>query len=240
MALGAYQLVVKLSSVSSMPEDSVENVLHVGWDTIVGYQDFIDATIDFFNVAAPTASAPLATRISDSISRAANQCSVSVYEINDLTGATPMGSPVKVQTFTMGASDGTSPMPEEVATVISFNADLTNAPVSQVNPTPPPAFIRPQSRRRGRMYVGPLQISAGTDVGLVLRPSTNWIGDLGKAFKELAETVNAVAPGDNYLGIWSRADAEVHEIIAGYVDNAWDTQRRRGLAPTSRTPFTIS
>jgi hypothetical protein len=38
--------------------------------------------------------------------------------------------------------------------------------------------------------------------------------------------------------VYSPTDDAYHEVANGWVDNAWDTQRRRGYKPTSRTTFT--
>jgi len=34
--------------------------------------------------------------------------------------------------------------------------------------------------------------------------------------------------------VWSRTDEAVYPIVGGYVDYAFDTQRRRGQAPVAR------
>lgn len=238
MAASVAILVARLASVGGLPEDIVENVFHLGYTASSGdLQDAAEAVEAFYNDVATGATTSIAEKLSTSLSRTADACAVNVYVQADLTGVTPTGSPTVIHPFTLGAADNTEPLPEEVATVISYHGDLS-VPVQQVNPSPPPAFIRPQSRRRGRLYIGPLAQSTGSDTGARFRPLATWMEDLGLALLDLHTAFGALA-GDGYFGVWSKADAEVYELEGGWVDDAWDTQRRRGVAATTRTSFAV-
>ena len=242
MADGVVQLVVSLGSTTELPEDTVQNVLNCGLTGVLAPGDVstaMAAVRDFFNALAPGQTTDIANRINGSISRVANACTIEAYATLDLTGATPLGSPIDTLSFTMDPEGSSNDLPEEVAVVVSYNADLTNVPVTESNPSPPPATIRPQQRRRGRMFVGPLNQLAGTTSGTpnLFRPFSGFRVDLGAAFAGMATTINGT--GGLELGIWSKADAEVFTAVGGYVDDAWDTQRRRGVAPTVRTSFSI-
>jgi hypothetical protein len=240
MADEVFQFVVSLASTTGLPADTTQNVLHAGRDAVLGVNDIADglaAVADFFTTLAVGQAENVGDYISESISRAANAHTVTAYSSTDLSGATPFGSPVGQTSFTIGAAVAGSPFPEEVAAVISYNANLTDVPVSEPNPSPPPATIRPAQRRRGRMFVGPLQAATGTEVSGIIRPSPTFRADLCLAFEQMASAFNAT--DSLYLGVWSRADAEVWQVGEGYVDDAWDTQRRRGVAATTRTTFTV-
>lgn len=82
-------------------------------------------------------------------------------------------------------------------------------------------------RRRGRLFIGPLV------AGLVgtARPGAPLIADL----LELGEAFAAVGGADAAWHLWSPTDGVSAPIESISVDNAWDTQRRRGLEPTART-----
>jgi hypothetical protein len=85
----------------------------------------------------------------------------------------------------------------------------------------PPGLL-PQER--GRTFIGPI----GTQHIGVERPSAFLRGkvlDVGSAIA----AINTSQPG--FLWVAGSARVEVSEI---YVDNEWDTQRRRGLRPTAR------
>jgi hypothetical protein len=115
---------------------------------------------------------------------------------------------------------GTVAGPHEVAMCLSFKG----APVSG----------QPAARRRGRVYVGPL---ATTAFGVDGRPATGFVEDLAIAGEFLLEENTA----NVQWVIYSPTDDPNPDGLSGgvpivevWVDNAYDTQRRRGLRPTSR------
>lgn len=110
------------------------------------------------------------------------------------------------------------PMPEEVAYCLSFSAQQ----VSGVN----------MARRRGRVFLGPFNAGA---LGSDGRPAPE-VRDAvrGGAGTLLADSLSA--PEWTWQ-VWSSADNAGREVQSGWVDNAWDTQRRRGREATSRVAF---
>lgn len=241
--LGMFQLQSKLASVTGLPQDTCENVIHVaipdgtyaGGDPLA----LMEAFRDFYNEVPTGGALAVGARISESISRAAGACSITIYSTDDLSGVSGFGSPIASLNFTLTAAQVGSGLPEEVAIIASYHGDLTDVPVSViVDPGPPVVTIRPQQRRRGRLYLGPLQAAAGTEASLQFRPNQQIQDELGEAMVDLAAAIVAVDP-TFYLGVWSKADEDVWEVVGGYVDDAWDTQRRRGLEATERTAFTI-
>jgi len=136
----------------------------------------------------------------------------------DLPG-TPPNYPVEETTFNLAGNPTQTPFPSEVALCLSFQAPRT------------PGF--PQARRRGRVYIGPLGSNAsGTDA----RPSSTFIGVLTTAAATLKSNVEALSE-DIVWAIWSPADSAAVAVDNGWVDNAWDTQRRRGVPYSSKTTF---
>lgn len=238
---GVIQLVSRLPHSNGLPADTFENVQHleVAGSDPAG-QDIIDAMNAFrdFYITDPGAQLnPLSEYISEVVNRGADACTILAYFTNDLSGDTVFGSPIGQLSFTLPATSSTLQLPEEVAVVLSLHGDLTNVPVSQANPSPPPATIRPQQRRRGRLYLGPLGQNAGTETAGSYRPNVSIRQDIGTAFEAYYSAIVGVTPW--VPAVWSKADEATHPITGGYVDDAWDTQRRRGLLPTLRTEFTI-
>lgn len=87
------------------------------------------------------------------------------------------------------------------------------------------------ARRRGRLFLGPLSVSTITGP----RPTQTLITaalDLGVALEA------AAAPGEVWQ-VYSTVDQVGATIQSISVDNAWDTQRRRGLSPTTREVRTV-
>lgn len=88
------------------------------------------------------------------------------------------------------------------------------------------------ARRRGRIFLGPLQAS---DMGIP-RPTT----PLLPATLVLGQALYDVGGTEAMWMMWSPTDQVAAPIEVVSVDNAWDTQRRRGLAPTSRSVANVS
>lgn len=235
------KLVSHLANVNGMPNDESENtvyVLHPGGPLASEVTTMREAFRDFYTVdPGATQTHPLAWYISEVVDRGANACSIDAYLTDDLSGATPFGSPTSSTSFTMPSPGGAQQFPEEVAVVLSYHGDLTDVPVSMANPTPPPATIRPAQRRRGRLFLGPLYTGAAEDGIASIIPALILRTDLGQAFKTMCNTISAGTSGD--VAVWSRADGDAYPVVAGWVDDAWDIQRRRGLEPTQRTLFTV-
>lgn len=237
------QCVVKLPHVSGLPEDTAENVFNVGvfnGHVLTGGERdaVLAAIVGFYNDTPPTLPQELAFYISESISRSSNACTILMYEQNDLTGEDPMGSPIDMVNFTLEPVASGTPLPEEVAYVVSYNADLTNVPVTETNPSPPPAIIRPAQRRRGRTYVGPITGIAVTETGNRARPSGDFQVVCAESFKVMANAIEAVH-SDVGLGVWSKSDGAIYRAIECHTDNEWDTQRRRGPDADSRYTATF-
>jgi hypothetical protein len=109
-----------------------------------------------------------------------------------------------------------APMPREVALCLSFFAD------------------RNLKRHRGRIYVGPWLQSQGAE-----RPSedlrTRLIA-LAQAFSDVGTTGPIVhISGVDGWAVQSIADSALRIITDAWVDDEWDTQRRRGLKSTARS-----
>jgi hypothetical protein len=41
------------------------------------------------------------------------------------------------------------------------------------------------------------------------------------------------------LAVWSPSNGDAVPVTDGWVDNAWDTQRRRGIDRTARSTWTV-
>lgn len=91
----------------------------------------------------------------------------------------------------------------------------------------------PQARRRGRIYIPFLQETANDGDG---RPTTTLVNSVVAAGQVLLNSSDA-APTWTWE-IWSAAGPGFTTVTDGWVDNEWDTQRRRGRRATSRTTFT--
>lgn len=203
---------------SGLPADRIINVFHF-WDA-GAYDDgkLLDAQ---FQVARfyggvgggvlPTQGSPMGYYMSPWVKRDAQ---LIAYNLDDAKPRLPHPLPL-----TLPAAGGNG-LPEEVCVVGTLHA------------APP---VSP--RRRGRLYFGPL-FTGAADVGTTThpaRPEASFVNDFCKALQTMtiafdsapAWSIRSVTPSENF-----------QPIVSGYVDNALDTQRRRGPDTTARQFWT--
>lgn len=138
----------------------------------------------------------------------------------DLPG-TPPNYPYETETRNFSAAPTGTRLPSEVAVCCSFQGTKT------------PGL--PQARRRGRVYIGPLDQAQNNDG----RPASAMLTVLADQMGDLAAGVVAGASTGSFWGVWSPTDGDIVNVTNGWVDNAFDTQRRRGEEYTSRTTWAI-
>jgi len=140
-------------------------------------------------------------------------CTVKIYDLSDIKPRVPR----EHQSLNLDLV-GNSSHPREVALVLSFEAARQSGSV--------------QRRRRNRVYLGPLSV-IGTVSGADFRPPTALLDEIASA----AGTLKANASLGIQWVIRSQVGNFVAPVANGWLDNAFDTQRRRGADPTSRSTF---
>ena len=154
------------------------------------------------------------------------------FKVYDLQDDEPR---VPILDTTLSLSTGSGPAyPAEVAVCLSYRGSLA----SGTNP----------ARRRGRIFIGPLDDSNG-ELGAgdtIVTSSTR--GTIANAAEDLAGVggggeVAWVVFSPTLAGSppWSGAtlvDSSV-DVVAGYVDNAFDIIRSRGSLPTLRSTWEV-
>lgn len=88
-------------------------------------------------------------------------------------------------------------------------------------------------RQRGRLYIPCSLIGQAPSSP---RPSAAAISSVAALVPILA----GLGGVDVDWVVWSRVDQEARKVTNWWVDDTWDTQRRRGLAATTRTTGTTS
>lgn len=213
----SYLVRAVLPYLSGLPEDvSVQDwVINDTTDAPIG--PIVLAFESFYNDNQPDGNS-IASAISTRVTREVDGCRFEAYLIDLATGA--VGSPFGVYPFTLGATTSTASLPDEVALCTSFASVV-------------PPGGRP-GRHRGRIYMGPFVSGFNTADG---RPSDILVERLVAATNQLAlDLIDAGVA----LSVWSRVDKATRPVVRGWVDNAWDTQRRRGVAATGRVTWALS
>lgn len=211
------RLQVELPALSGVPEDVYTNTFYFSTDTDpVATAAFTATTIikdGYDDLLA--GGAPLASYMSNTLDR-----------LNCLTKAYDMADPEpRIPTITEWEMDlsGTSSdnLPEEVALCMSYHGAI---PIT--------------ASRRGRVYIGPLNMSAvdtTTAETAHTRPKTAFIQAVNGFANHIYD--RAVTEGWQWL-IKTGSGPTYVPIVGGWCDNAWDTQRRRGVEATVRTTWT--
>lgn len=194
-----------------LPEDRWVNTFVFRNDAVPGFTgDPIQVRIrkalsDFYTVAPTGQTAPLRSFLTNLRSE---PVTVNVYDL----GTPPPRSPL-VESFPCGLGAGTTPVPEEAAICLSYYA-VQNAP-----------------RRRGRLFIGPLDVSA-------LERATARVTTAATLRAVLAGCGTRLMSGNGQSITWvllSQMDAVTRVITGGWVDDAIDTQRARGTKASART-----
>lgn len=130
--------------------------------------------------------------------------------------------PFRVTPFTI-TPGGSDALPTEVALCSSFTA-ATGSGVAA-------------ARRRGRVFLGPLRENG-------ISTSTGHARPSGVLLQSVADATEALASALDLAGfplcVWSRRDDTLYRVVAGWVNNEYDTQRRRGPETTARTVWSLS
>lgn len=124
---------------------------------------------------------------------------------------------VPVNTHTFGPlTTGPDALSRETAMVLTFQAAIASGD----NPR----------TRKGRIYVGPWNASGNG----YERPSSAARTLLTNTAKSVNDTLVAMSNA-TALAVHSEKDQTLRQAVEVWMDDAWDTQRRRGLLPTTKT-----
>lgn len=138
-----------------------------------------------------------------------------LVKLYDLPGLTP-NYPFYEGSFNFASTFGTPSLPSEVALCLSFQGARTAGQF--------------QSRRRGRIYIGPIQ----TTVSSAGRPDSASRTTIVDAAEALYDDLDAIASAGTWA-VWSTVDGGAVPLTDCWVDDSFDTQRSRGVQVTSRT-----
>nr|CRY97422.1 hypothetical protein [uncultured prokaryote] len=137
----------------------------------------------------------------------------------NLETPTPPNYPFYESTFDLTTAPSGAALPSEVAICLSFQGERMSG--------------NPQARRRGRVYLGPITTST-LSYG---RPTSTDRTTIAGAAGTLCANLKA-ASSPAVFSVWSGTDGAAVAIADGWVDDVYDTQRRRGLQTTAKTLWT--
>lgn len=211
---------VSLEADTTVPADAAVNVFHFMSTTADDPADLITT----LNVALEAFYDTIGGQLSSILT---GNGSIKYYDMTDPEPRAPIGD----DTFSFVPATASS-YPPEVALCLSYQGEIVSG--------------APIARRRGRIYIGPVAASAGEISGARTQPNSTFRANLASAATALA---GITGPPDALWSVfspttagpppWSESVLEnsFFPILSGWIDNAWDTQRRRGQAATARTTW---
>lgn len=217
------KVVMRLQDASGLPANQFMNTFYVDDSKAPsGYMTYFE---NFYNLRQTGAVNAVAYYLASYVARGPTAGQYSLYAFKT-DPSLPLGPPFGTGTFSMPASSGSSDFPSEVAGTVSYHADYTGVPEHA-------GKSRPRARYRGRAFVGPLNNNAFTTDGTPPRChlSGNYTNDVASAFHTL---VTGLTGG---LQVYSRVDHVFRPVVAAWVDDAADTQRRRGIPAVNRVSW---
>lgn len=208
---------VTLESASGLPEDGSMNVWHFSsTDPVPDADDILDVLNTFYSDIAAIYSENTITGDGE----------MKFFDLLDV----PPRIPVATSTFTITGMGDADALPTECAITLSMQGE----PESGVN----------QRRRRGRLFLGPLDQGVSTTAAGLVRVTTATTITIGEAANVVRNAGTLLSfkwivfsPTTAGAPPWDAGDLSGAQAIVdnGWVDNAFDTQRRRGTRPDVRT-----
>ena len=243
---------VTFEQTTRLPEDQVQNTF---WfqapDGIYGPSDYAEASawLNTFYRIAPTTPVSGLAAVGAYLGTTVDRTVAPVVEMHQPTisgGKIVLGGPVYRADWTdfLPAAASTSNLPEEVAIVATFHAAYGSSPERVPGGLPgPEGDTRPRARLRGRIYLGPLSSAASNQpANEPARPHINLQNSLVGSMDRLATQLGTDGLRWSVFSPTKALEAaDINaggaDVVAGWVDNAFDTQRRRGRRATTRVTF---
>lgn len=203
-----------------LPRDEVTNSLHFHKPESMPYATFVaglgPAVASLYNTIGTGMTSKVSSYMSNANQTGSSQATVNMYD-----GSVPVHERIPTPfTFTLGAPTSGTDLPNEVALCLSFKRQEPG--------------VGSFASQRGRIYIGPLSLSAITNGTSGPVPTSAFITDLVHAGINMKTAVRAIGDGADHC-VFSPRLNKLFVVTSYWVDNAMDTQRRRGPRATSRT-----
>jgi hypothetical protein len=213
--------VVTIPPVSGIARDSIQIGFHFDNPSLS-----VDSNIKaFFNTVATGGLVAVNGYMSPTLSHVTNSARIQYYDLTAaLGGSGTLGPPISTTFFALGGGGGT-PLPSELALALSYHAEYTTIPEHGPG-------ARPRARYRGRIYLGPLTTAAMAQDSTTHRSIVS-----PGASQSIVASAKALLLAEPSWSVWSRKDRVLRRVVGGWLDDAFDIQRRRGEDPVARVNF---
>lgn len=205
---------------SGIAKDQYVNTFHVVVGTVDSgsFDEMADDLKTFYNTPAAGATHEITWYMAGQADTPGAR--IKIYDLSDPIPRAPLFDETYTPSPAFGGTE--QPLPSEVAVCLSY----AGAPASGV----------PLARTKGRIYLGPLSTSAidhSVAVDGISRPAAPMRSAMCNSAERLANDWADLDPVALWV-VYSPTSETYRGIVRWWCDNSWDTQRRRGDAPTSR------
>lgn len=216
---------ISIPTDDGLPENGIVNTFHFETDnapTSTDLDTIRDDLEDFYEGAHAGAGSGLTTNFSDELDTA--NARIRIYDLADATPRVPLRN----ELLGLPAA-GSAGLPAEVALCMSFHGAQVSG--------------EPQARKRNRIYFGPIAASSVGYLNGHAIPDSSLVAKLADAGAELQARSDARAGTLTWVTFSPTQAAATtlgggtFPVVNGWVDNAFDTQRRRGMKATTRNTF---
>lgn len=225
MAISQIRAQITFQGASGSPDDRyVNNLAFEGSNLVADLADLHTAITNFYTDVPTGGTSSIIGLMSEQVAADGHQ--IRYYDL----AVAPPSLPILIEELVLPVAPTADGYPEEVAWCMSFRG----APVAGNNTGPGPHL---PARRRGRIYIGPLAEVVGVNGVPSVRPDMALADDV---LLSADDTLGASLLANGYeWGVWSPTDAALYPVQLVWMDNAFDTQRRRGAAPNARVTRVI-
>lgn len=219
--------VARFTHSSGMLKDEVVNTFAFLTPTLAPVDaemtTVMDAVHGFYTDTQAITNVSVSTWMGSQMEKTGTPLLIEMYNLAGHLDGTAHGSPIKTGLYSVPAAAFTNPgLPSEMAVCCSFHTAYATDPEFAGN-------TRPRARDRGRIYIGPMATTA-VDYDTAARPNVKETVRSTIA----SAAINLRDAAGHAWCVWSRSKSTLEPIVAGWVDDAWDVQRRRGQDPTER------
>lgn len=214
--MATYAVQVILQGDTGLPSDQYVNTWHFYHSSIAPISDHDnvrDMLKDFYTLAVPS-SVSVSKYLTSKLTTTAK---VKSYNLDEDKPRVPAYE----STFPLTGLGTGMPVPYESALCLSFEGAKASGEI--------------QARKRNRVYLGPLASGILWSDG---RPIATALTVITEAAKRLWNAADASATWD--WKVYSPTNDEIYAVKHLWCDDAFDSQRRRGLAASTRVQWTSS
>lgn len=218
-----FQIQHYFQGISGIAEDRYVNTFYAEGPTPADDAAYLAVAVSitrFYSAVAPTATFGVNHYLSNEMSGPGE--TVKIYNMADPHPRAPVFTHESDPTFDSPGDN----LPGEVAVCLSYAGTAVSG--------------LPPARRRGRIFIGPLQVRACETSGdntVPCRPALIFRQNLVKSAQNLKDEL---FDGSALVwSMWSPTSGSMLNIVRVWADNAFDTQRRRGVDPNSRVSLNL-